>query len=655
MSLTGAVKRARIAAVAASEAAAVLSTVRPPQKRKMSSDNGPSAAADVPPVPPLQRHGSSRVTDPSSNSQRATLQRQDSLPKMPPPTLESVLTSYMATATPILTPEETASAQAACDAFMQHDGPRLYEKFLEHHEETTNYIEDFYREIYTGATCSNYSLNPNFVLFPKEGCDTASSRAADLTMSALQYWYDTHAGTLPVMETRKGSLCMRQMPWLFGSARIATSAPFDAMECHIDTSKHIVVMCRGLFYKLTVLNEDGSLAVSPELLQQRFDEIQAAAAAVADPVSGAVGALTTAERTTWAPERERLAQLSETNVAAFTTVDQALFIVSIDDVSGLSIEDQERNVLYGLESTVHNRWMDKYNIIVCADGNAGLNWEHSMLDGHTMMEFYAAVGAGYDANAPVNPSPEVAAIEPVTWELDATTASKISGAVGKSLELTNNIGVSILEYPTFGSTFIKGCKCSPDGFTQAAFTLAYYEQVGSFPSPYESVLTKAFKHGRVSVARNMSTVIADGVLRFRASEDPNEKIAAFREIVTEVSRICATAARAQEFDRPFLALRKIAENEGMPFSVVEDPAWAKLNHLHLVTSHCGKPPIRLFGYEPPSSDGFSVGYFVTPNNMQMAITHFDKAAAAQFKTTMSNQLDMLKALFESQLPPPPAP
>ena len=61
-------------------------------------------------------------------------------------------------------------------------------------------------------------------------------------------------------------------------------------------------------------------------------------------------------------------------------------------VSKLSAEEMERNVLYGVEGTYANRWLDKWAIIVTQDGSAGLNWEHSMLDGHTMMEFVAVRG-----------------------------------------------------------------------------------------------------------------------------------------------------------------------------------------------------------------------------------------------------------------------
>jgi hypothetical protein len=56
-----------------------------------------------------------------------------------------------------------------------------------------------------------------------------------------------------------------------------------------------------------------------------------------------------------------------------------------------------------------------------------------------------------------------------------------------------------------------------------AFNLAYYDFMGKLPAPYESVLTKAFKHGRVTVARNMSEVIAENTKAF-SSMDKDAKV-----------------------------------------------------------------------------------------------------------------------------------
>ena len=41
--------------------------------------------------------------------------------------------------------------------------------------------------------------------------------------------------------------------------------------------------------------------------------------------------------------------------------------------------------------TCLNRWYDKLQIIVCANGAAGVNFEHSSADGHTVLRFVADI------------------------------------------------------------------------------------------------------------------------------------------------------------------------------------------------------------------------------------------------------------------------
>lgn len=43
--------------------------------------------------------------------------------------------------------------------------------------------------------------------------------------------------------------------------------------------------------------------------------------------------------------------------------------------------------------TCSNRWYDKLQIIVCADGTSGINFEHSAIDGHTALRFVSDVFA----------------------------------------------------------------------------------------------------------------------------------------------------------------------------------------------------------------------------------------------------------------------
>jgi carnitine O-acetyltransferase len=108
------------------------------------------------------------------------------------------------------------------------------------------------------------------------------------------------------------------------------------------------------------------------------------------------------------------------NKACLDIVDNALFIVCLDDAAPDSLADLCSNFLCGTYSlqageqvgTCTNRWYDKVRelwlahrsflntckprfsqlqIIVCADGAAGINFEHTGVDGHTVLRFAADV------------------------------------------------------------------------------------------------------------------------------------------------------------------------------------------------------------------------------------------------------------------------
>lgn len=100
-----------------------------------------------------------------------------------------------------------------------------------------------------------------------------------------------------------------------------------------------------------------------------------------------LGVLTAEQRDTWADVREHL--LQSHNEAALDTIDSALFVVSLDDnaeYSEKSITENPvpmvQNMLHGDKNGLNNRWFDKsLSLIVCKDGNAGINFEHSWGDG----------------------------------------------------------------------------------------------------------------------------------------------------------------------------------------------------------------------------------------------------------------------------------
>jgi len=119
-----------------------------------------------------------------------------------------------------------------------------------------------------------------------------------------------------------------------------------------------------------------------------------------DVARGAVGVLSTENRKIWSSLRTMLSE-DKHNKSCLSVVDQALFVVCLDDTTPENLADVCNNYLcgtYKLQNgeqigTCVNRWYDKLQIIVCADGSAGINFEHTGVDGHTVLRFAIALFA----------------------------------------------------------------------------------------------------------------------------------------------------------------------------------------------------------------------------------------------------------------------
>lgn len=111
-----------------------------------------------------------------------------------------------------------------------------------------------------------------------------------------------------------------------------------------------------------------------------------------DAAEHPLGVMTAENRDVWASFREHLVQTHNEN--ALKSIDSALFCVSIDDKSDFPCTETEpipvvQNLLHGDENGLINRWFDKsVSLIVCKDGNAGINFEHSWGDGVAVLRYF---------------------------------------------------------------------------------------------------------------------------------------------------------------------------------------------------------------------------------------------------------------------------
>ena len=125
---------------------------------------------------------------------------------------------------------------------------------------------------------------------------------------------------------------------------------------------------------------------------------------------GAMGVLSTENRKIWSSLRSSMSS-DKNNASCLHIVDNALFIVCLDDATPANLADMCSTFLCGTYvmdngvqvGTCTNRWYDKVcahilrcttlmdlfgfqlQIIVCADGSAGINFEHTGVDGHTVL------------------------------------------------------------------------------------------------------------------------------------------------------------------------------------------------------------------------------------------------------------------------------
>lgn len=167
-------------------------------------------------------------------------------------------------------------------------------------------------------------------------------------------------------------------------------------------ARHIVVLCRGQMYRLYVLEESSNriinehdLSLSLQYIVNNVNDIP-----IQDTSKKAVGLLTTENQKVWSHCRSILVHEGLKNGRNFGIIDSSLLVLCLDDNSPQTKSDVCKNMICGTNTvengvqvgTGMNRWYDKLALIVCRNGTAGMNFEHTCTDGsvdiHMACEIY---------------------------------------------------------------------------------------------------------------------------------------------------------------------------------------------------------------------------------------------------------------------------
>jgi carnitine O-acetyltransferase len=235
-------------------------------------------------------------------------------------------------------------------------------------------------------------------------------------------------------DTFKGkALCMDQFKALFGSTRVPKGNGMkDCVHTYPD-STHVVVLIRNhIYYFQALWPKDSSVAVDEHDIKDILEAIQKHVNVISYPPNAAeengqipgkqngveiknvpatseeaLGALTSLPRAEWAEARRMIEESdNEQNKKSLHVIDSALFVLVLDDHYPKGINEKAANMLHGTNELVMgpdntlvqvgtccNRWYDKLQLIVCSNGTAGVNFEHSAIDGHTALRYVSDIFA----------------------------------------------------------------------------------------------------------------------------------------------------------------------------------------------------------------------------------------------------------------------
>lgn len=598
-----------------------------------------------------------------------TYANQAQLKRLPLPPLQPTLDKFLyETLKPLLSPQEFACTQLAVEEFAQSEqAAKLYSLLEQKSCVDNSYIESYWDSAYLDYNVPTpININPVFILEddPTPSRSKLLSRAVSLVFSSLKFIRAVRTGTLQPDRVKDIPLCMDQFKSLFGSARVPNDSGNGDKIVTSSTSTHICVICENQFYYFRCLYTGTfDLAVTERELTKIFSQIIQDATTT---TSERVGVFTTENRAKWRDLRLQLEQVSANNAKVLEKIDQALLVVCLDvNYEAPSVSEACANILHGQPEagTCANRWYDKLQLIITKGGTAGVNFEHSAVDGHSVLRYASdvfidtvirfaqtiqlgGIHSPLDQQQVQQQQQARPDVKPRKLEFDLTPelVKQIHYAESRLADAIFQNHTTTMEFTGYGKTFLVQNQLSPDATAQVAMQTAFYSLYGEPANTYESVLTKQYFHGRTEAGRSCTAQAVDFMHHFCNNNNDcevEEKIRLLRVATKQHSKMTSEASRAMGVDRLLYALECMCTEQNMPKpALFTAPGYLKLGQSVLSTSNCGNPSLRFFGFGPVCQQGFGIGYIIKDDSMHFMITS-KRRQTCRYRDTLQQILEQI--------------
>ena len=592
---------------------------------------------------------------------------QPSLPRLPIPSLEQTMLRYLAAQKPLVTSDDYRRIKKLTKEFILEgsDGWKTHQKLLERDRNNphTSYIAKLWLDRYLKDRRPLAVHNAYFGMKRDPSGPSQVCRAVNIIHSAVRLWnsvtdnklqpdllyrgssqispqaLETLIRVVPQrFATQMASLVgvvpvdMSQYSRLFGTTRIPKCEQDELMVS--PSSRHAVVMRNGHLYAIEVQQASG-LPVQPDQLYTTLSAI------VNDPIPPPphpVNYLTGIDRDTWADVRKKLIADPQ-NSCALEKVESALFIVCLDNNEPQTVLDATYAFLHNYGA---NRWFDKsIQLVVLAEGDVGIVFEHSWGDSHTVLSFMNRVFLD-TVHHPFTPTTGITST-PVFERLHFSLTESVVDAVDKARlcveEKSRSFSMHMIE--TCGKHVFKSKGVSPNSTLQLAFQMANYHQYGHFDPTIHPCTTATFLHGRTEWIRpgTMSAKACAEAFKPTSGKSTAEKWRLLKEATAEISQLSYVAKMGHGFDRHLYALKCISEEDGALLALFEDPAYARINQPILYPSTINAEALSIGAFGPLCSDGIGIGYIMKEEAVYIGVSAYSAERLHTFTSNLKTVLE----------------
>lgn len=555
------------------------------------------------------------------SSKGPMLRFEDSLPRLPVPTLEETSKRYLKSVHAVLNSAEYEHTKKAVEQFVKPGsiGEKLQKRLQARRDDPKhkNWIQEWWND----AAYLSYRdpVVPYVSYFYSHRDDRRRrnpvKRAAAITSAVLEFKKQVDSGTLEPEYMKRLPISMDAYQWMFNACRIPSKPADHPVTYDPKEHKHIVVIRKNQFWK--VMHEVGGQQLNTTELEQQFRKIYEKAES-----SPAVGILTTENRDLWTDARATLLAAHASNATALKTIESASFVVCLDDAAPVTLEERAHQYWHGDGS---NRWFDKpLQFIINENGTSGFVGEHSMMDGTPTHRLNDYVNMLISTNKLDFSNPSIRSDlpdpRPIKFVVNSDVRNEIQRAAKDFEDVIGQHELRVQAYQGYGKGLIKRFKCSPDAYVQMIIQLAYHKMFGLNRPTYESAATRRFQQGRTETCRSVSD---ESVAFCNAMADPEippeECVQKFRAAADAHVRYISDASDARGVDRHLFGLKKcLKEGEELP-ELFKDKAYTYSSTWYLSTSQLSSEYFNGYGWSQVVDDGFGIAYMINENSIQFNI------------------------------------